>query len=92
LPGSFTRGSGGVEVGVAQPERRIGVDRQAQRRARPTGIHDSLSLAAEPGRPLACRHHTVVILDHRPGTAQAIMVAARLLGRWLHDRQVARVP
>ena len=55
------------------------------------GVDGSLRLAVEPGRPPACRHRAAVILDRRPGIAQAIMVAAGPAGRWLHDRQVARV-
>ena len=90
--GSFAHCSGdGVEIGDGQPEGRVGVDREAQRRGRPTGIDGSLRLAVEPRRPPACRHHTAVILDRRSGIAQAIMVAAGPAGRWLHDRQVARV-
>ena len=90
--GSFAHCSGdGVEIGDGQPEGRVGVDREAQRRGRPTGIDGSLRLAVEPRRPPACRHHTAVILDRRPGIAQAIMVPAGPAGRWLHDRQVARV-
>jgi hypothetical protein len=90
--GSFAHCSGdGVEIGDGQPEGRVGVDREAERRGRPTGIDGSLRLAVEPRRPPACRHHTAVILDRRPGIAQAIMVAAGPAGRWLHDRQVARV-
>ncbi len=90
--GSFAPSSGdGVEIGDGQPEGRVGVDREAQRRGRPTGIDGSLRLAVEPGRPPACRHHTAMILDRRPGITQAIMMAAGPAGRWLHDRQVARV-
>jgi hypothetical protein len=42
----------GVEIGDGQPEGRVGVDREAQRRGRPTGIDGSLRLAVEPRRRL----------------------------------------
>ena len=51
--GSFARGSGdGVEIGDGQPEGRVGVDREAQRRGRPTGI-DGLAALGGRTRPPA---------------------------------------
>jgi hypothetical protein len=80
--GIFAGGPGyGVEIGDGQPEARVDVERETQRRGRPGGIEGSLRLAVEPGRPRAGGYHTAVVLHRRLGIGQAIMVAAGSAGR-----------
>jgi hypothetical protein len=85
------RAGDGVEIGNRQPEGRVGVDCEAQGCRRLTCVDGSLRLAVEPGRLPVCGYNTAVVLDRRPVIGRRVAVAAGLVRRWVHHRQIACV-
>jgi hypothetical protein len=92
LPAAVTlpRGPGhGVEVGEGELERRVGLDRVAQRGGGPAAVGGSLGLPVPRRGPRACGDRAAVVLNGRPGGVQVIMPAGGLTLCWLHEPQFA---
>ncbi len=93
VTGTLARRSGdGVEVGDGEPEGRVAVDGEPQRRGGRARVGGALCLPVPRSSPL-CGDHVAVDVNRRPGSGsgQVVMVAGVLVTHRLHECKVARV-
>ena len=83
--------SEGVEIGDGEPEGRVGVDGEPQRRGGQARVGGALCLPVPRSSPPLCGDHAAVDVNRRPGSGQVVMVAGVLVTHWLHECKVARV-
>ncbi|HEY1921045.1 MAG TPA: hypothetical protein VGH27_36205 [Streptosporangiaceae bacterium] len=86
------RSCDGVEVGDGEPEGRILVDCEPQRRGGRGRVGGALCLPVSRSGSLRCGDCAAVDLNRRPGSGQTVMVAGVLITPWLHECKIARVP
>jgi hypothetical protein len=93
VAGTLARCSGdGVEVGDGEPEGRVGVDGEPQRRGGKARVGGALCLPVQRSGPPVCGYRTAVDVHRWPGSGQVVKVAEVLVPHWLHEGKVARVP
>jgi hypothetical protein len=91
VTGTVARRSGdGVEVGDGEPEGRVVVDGEPQRRGGQARVSGALCLPVPRSSPPLCGDHAAVDVNRRPGSGQVVMVAGVLLTHWLHECKAAR--
>ncbi len=92
VTGTLARRSGdGVEVGDGEPEGRVGVDGEPQRRGGQARAGCALCLPVPRSGQPVCGDHAAVDVNRRPGSGQVVMVAGVLVPHRLHEYKVARV-
>jgi hypothetical protein len=81
----------GVEIGDGEPEGRIGLDRETERRHCVGRVHSLLRLAIEGGGLDVGGDHPTVVLDRGPGEGRLATAADGLFWFLMHDCQVGPV-
>ncbi|HEY1618193.1 MAG TPA: hypothetical protein VGG25_11270 [Streptosporangiaceae bacterium] len=93
VAGTLARCPGnGAEIGDREPEGRVGVDGEPQRRDGKARVGGALRLPVPRSGPPVCGYRAAMDVDRGPGIGQVVTVAGVLITRRLHDGKAAQVP